>query len=42
MIKITGNLEMLTNMLNAFRNAENSEEEKAAAFLLTRVNVRLV
>ena len=42
MIKITGNIQTLTNILNAFRNAENKEEETATALLLTRVNVRLV
>ena len=42
MIHIEGNIQTLTNMLNAYRNAENKDEENAAKFLLEKVRVTLV
>ena len=39
MIKIIGNCAMLTNIINAYKHAENKEEETAAARLLEKVRV---
>jgi hypothetical protein len=41
MIKVTGNIQTLTNMLNAFKKAPNRDEEEAAKIILGKVRVTL-